>query len=274
MKKKYIVVIIVVIIVGIMVLSSATVVKAGHTGVVVTMGAVEDNFLTEGFHFKIPFVQSVVQMNNQTKKVTADGSAASRDLQTVTYSVEVNYKVANASSAMLYRSVGLSYETTIIQPAIQESVKAVTANFTAEELITQRAAVGEEIKGTLQAKILTYGLTVEVFNIVNFEFSEEFNRAVEAKQTAQQNALKAQQDLERIEIEAKQKVTQAQAEADSIKLIQEMLKTSPEYIEYIKWSTWNGVLPQVMTNGSNDFIFDISGITSQPGNTAGNTSDN
>jgi len=264
MKKKYIGIIVIVIVAGILLFSSATVVKAGHTGVILTMGAVEDQFLTEGFHFKIPFVQSVVQMNNQTKKVTADGSAASKDLQTVTYSVEVNYKVSNESSAMLYRNVGLYYETTIIQPAIQESVKAVTANFTAEQLITQRAAVGDEIKGTLQAKILPYGLAVEVFNIVNFEFSDEFNRAVEAKQTAQQNALKAQQDLERIEIEAKQKVTQAQAEADSIKLIQEMLKTSPEYIEYIKWSTWNGVLPQVMTNGNSDFILDISSITTTP----------
>ena len=264
MKKKYIGIIAVVVLVAGLLLSSATVVRAGHTGVIVTLGAVEEQFLSEGFHFKIPFVQSVVQMNNQTKKVTADGAAASRDLQNVTYSVEVNYKVSNASSATLYRNVGLSYETTIIQPAIQESVKAVTANFTAEQLITRRAAVGDEIKETLQAKILPYGLAVEVFNIVNFDFSEEFNRAVEAKQTAQQNALKAQQDLERIEIEARQKVTQAQAEADSIKLIQEMLKTSPEYIEYIKWTAWNGVLPQVMTSGNSDFILDVSGITSPP----------
>ena len=261
MKKNHIVLIVIAIFAVVLIVSSATIVRAGHTGVIVTMGAVEENFLPEGFHFKIPFIQNVVQMSNQTKKVSADGSAASKDLQIVTCSVEVNYKVENASSATLYRRVGHSYETTIIQPAIQESLKAVTANFTAEELITRRASVGSAIKDTLQEKISSYGLIIEVFNIVDFEFSDEFNRAVEAKQTAQQNALKAQQDLERIEIEAKQRVTQAQAEADSIKLIQETLKTSPEYIEYIKWSAWDGVLPQVMTNGSNDFIFDISGIT-------------
>lgn len=265
MKKRYIGILVVVVAVVIILLGSVTVVDAGHTGVIVTMGAVEETVLTEGFHFKMPFVQNVVQMSNQTKKATADGSSASRDLQTVTYSVEVNYKVANDASASLYRSVGLDYEFTIIQPAIQESVKAVTAQFTAEELITQRAAVGDGIKDTLQAKILPYGIQVQIFNIVNFEFSEEFNKAVEAKQTAQQNALKAQQDLERIEIEAKQQVTQAQAEADSIRLIQETLKTSPEYIEYIKWSNWNGELPKVMTGGSStgeDIILDVGDVVS------------
>lgn len=261
MKKKHIALIIVVALIVVLILSSVTVVQAGHTGVIVTMGAVEDSYFTEGFHMKLPFVQNVVQISNQTKKAIADGSAASRDLQTVSYSVEVNYKVANESSAKLYRNVGLDYELTIIQPAIQEAVKAITAQYTAEELITQRAAVGEGIKDALQEKILPYGLMVEVFNIVNFDFSEEFNRAVEAKQTAQQNALKAQQDLERIEIEAKQKVTQAQAEADSINLIQETLKTSPEYIEYIKWGKWNGELPKVMTDAGSDLMLDIGDVT-------------
>ncbi len=98
----------------------------------------------------------------------------------------------------------------------------------------------------MSEKINQYGLTVEIFNIVNFDFSEEFNAAVEAKQTAQQNALKAEQDLARIEVEAKQKITQAEAEAESIRLIQEALAKSPDYVDYIKWNKWNGELPTVM----------------------------
>ena len=135
---------------------------------------------------------------------------------------------------------------------IQGNQLTVTAQYTAEELITKRQEVGSQIMEALGEKIGTYGITVEIFNIVNFDFSAEFNAAVEAKQTAQQNALKAEQDLSRIEIEAKQKVTQAEAEAESIKLIQNALKASPDYVEYIKWSKWNGELPTVM--GDSDLM--------------------
>ena len=226
--------------------SSFTVVSEGHTGVVLTFGAVEDNVLDEGLHFKIPFIQRVVQINNRTQKIDTEGSASSKDLQIISYVVAVNYHVNNDSSASLYQNVGIDYGSVIIVPAIQESIKAVTAQYTAEELITKRQAVGDQIKDALSEKINQYGITVEIFNIVNFDFSEEFNAAVEAKQTAQQNALKAEQDLARIEVEAKQKITQAEAEAESIRLIQEALAKSPDYVDYIKWNKWNGELPTVM----------------------------
>ena len=240
MKKKMIVGIVVAVLAFVVIVQSVVIVDSGKTGVVVTLGAVEDIVLQEGFHFKTPFVQQVVQINNRTQKTEVSGTAASRDLQTVTTDVAVNYRVLNDSSASLYKNVGTDYESVIIAPAIQESIKAVTAKFTAEQLITERQSVGDQIKTMLSSKINTYGLSVEVFNIVNFDFSEEFNAAVEAKQTAEQNALKAQQDLNRIKIEAQQKVESAKAEAESIKLIQETLETAPEYIEYIKWSKWDG----------------------------------
>lgn len=231
-----------------------TVVQAGHTGVVLTFGAVEDKVFDEGIHFKTPFVQSVVQMNNRTQKIETNGTASSKDLQIITYVVAVNFHVNDDSSATLYQNVGMDYGSVIIVPAIQESIKAVTAQYTAEELITKRQSVGDQIKTALSDKINQYGLTVEIFNIVNFDFSEEFNAAVEAKQTAQQNALKAEQDLARIEVEAQQKITQAEAEAESIRLIQEALSTSPDYIEYIKWSKWDGELPTVMGGDSSLLI--------------------
>lgn len=229
-----------------------TVVSAGHTGVVMTFGAVEKKVFDEGIHFKAPFIQEVVQMNNRTQKTETEGSASSKDLQIISYVVAVNYHVNDSSSAKLYQNVGMDYGTVIIVPAIQESIKAVTAQYTAEELITKRQTVGDQIKEALSEKIGEYGIVVEIFNIVNFDFSEEFNAAVEAKQTAQQNALKAEQDLARIEVEAKQKITQAEAEAESIKLIQNALAMSPDYTDYIKWNKWNGELPTVM--GDSDIL--------------------
>ena len=241
-------------------LNSIVIVGSGKSGVVVTLGAVRDEILTEGIHFKIPFVQKVIEIDNRTKKIQVDASAASKDLQTVTCEVAVNYKVINSFSSSIYKNVGRDYEDIIIAPAIQESIKAVTAQFTAEELITQRQIVSDKIKEILAAKIGSYGMSVEVFNIVDFNFSAEFNAAVEAKQTAEQNALKAQQDLARIEIEAKQKVVQAQAEAESIRLIQDTLSSSPEYIDYIKWNKWDGVLP-VYLGGDGATILDVGDIT-------------
>ena len=262
MKKKTIAIVVIVVLIAVVVLAqSIVVVQPGQTGIVVTLGAVSDTVLAEGFHVKTPFVQTVIQMNNRTQKIESTGTAASKDLQTVTCAAAVNYKVLNASSASLYKNVGVDYESTIIAPAIQESIKAVTAKFTAEQLITERQAVGDQIKDLLSAKINTYGISVEVFNIVNFDFSAEFNAAVEAKQTAEQQALKAQQDLNRIKIEAEQTVTQAKAEADSIKLIQDTLNTSPQYIEYMKWQKWDGQLPKVMTGSGSDTIIDVGDVT-------------
>lgn len=242
-------------------LSSFTVVSAGHTGVVLTFGAVEDTVLEEGLHFKIPFIQRVVEVNNRTQKIETEGSASSKDLQVISYVVAVNYHVNDDSSASLYQNVGTDYGSVIIIPAIQESIKAVTAQYTAEELITKRQMVGDQIKDALSEKINQYGLTVEIFNIVNFDFSEEFNAAVEAKQTAQQNALKAEQDLARIEVEAQQKITQAEAEAESIRLIQEALAKSPDYVDYVKWNKWNGELPTVM--GDSDVLLSMDALKSE-----------
>ncbi|MBR2876751.1 MAG: prohibitin family protein [Clostridia bacterium] len=233
-----------------------TVVKAGHTGVILTFGAVDENVLDEGLHFKIPLIQTVVQMNNRTQKTETEGTASSKDLQIISYKVAVNFHVKNESSATLYKNVGKDYSTVIIEPAVQESIKAVTAQFTAEELITKRQTVGDQIKVALSEKINSYGIVVENFNIVNFDFSEEFNAAVEAKQTAQQQALKAEQDLARIEVEAQQKITQAEAEAESIKLIQDALAKSPDYVDYVKWSKWDGELPEVM--GSDGVLVDMN----------------
>ena len=262
--KKIVLVVVICLAAVVLALSSFVTVPAGHSGVVLTLGAVQDNVLAAGLHMKVPFAQSVVTVDNRTQKTEAEGSASSKDLQIVTYSVAVNYTVLSSASANLYKTVGVNYESIVVAPAIQESIKAVTAQYTAEDLIVKRQEVGDRIKDALSEKISPYGINVEIFNITNFEFTEEFNKAVEAKQTAQQNALKAEQDLSRIKIEAQQKIEQAKAEAESIKMIQETLKTSPDYIDYIKWSKWDGKLPNVMSDGS--MIFDSSVVNGNGGN--------
>jgi regulator of protease activity HflC (stomatin/prohibitin superfamily) len=244
-------------------LASFAVVPAGHSGVIVTMGSVnEGNILESGFHIKAPFVQQIVNINNQTVKTETEASAASKDLQTVSSTIAVNYHIDKPASASVYKNIGMGYDSVIIAPAIQESIKSVTARYTAEELITKRQQVSSEVREMLYERLTTYGIITDVFNIISFDFSPEFNAAVEAKQTAQQQALKAEQDLQRIEVEAKQRVTQAQAEAESIQLVQNALKLSPEYIEYIKWNKWDGKLPAVMTGTEGGgLILDVSDVT-------------
>ena len=149
---------------------------------VVTMGKVSDRVLDEGMHFKMPFVQQVVMMNNKIQKTEIDSNGVSKDLQTVSSGVAINYHINKDDSAVIYRTIGEGYADTVLQPAIQESMKAITAQYTAEELITKRSAVGEEIGATLAEKVQEYGILIDKFNIINFDFSAEFNDAIEQKQ--------------------------------------------------------------------------------------------
>lgn len=236
-----------------------TTVKAGHTGVVTTFGKVSDEVLPEGLHVKIPFVQQIVQVDNRVLKSEAVCVSASNDLQTVQSTIALNYKVTNANSATLYKNVGTDFQNIIVTPAIQDSVKAVTAKFTAEELISSRQIVGEQMKETIAKKLEGYGLQLENFNIINFQFSDEFNAAIEAKQTAQQNALKAQQDLARIKVEAAQKIEQAKAEAEAYKLKSQQITNSMILMEYI--NKWDGKLPTVVSDGT--MMLDISQIAKE-----------
>ncbi len=236
--------------------ASFVTIPAGHTGVVVNLGKVSGTVLSEGPHFVFPFVTQVVKMDNRVLKAEVNASSASKDLQTVTSTIAVNYRVSPASSANVYQNLGLNYEDSIVNPAIQECVKAVTAGFTAEELITERQSVGEQMKQNLSEKISPYGLNIEVFNIISFEFSEEFNAAIEAKQTAQQNALKAEQDLQRIKVEAEQQIEQARAEAESYRLKNQEITENTLKMAWIE--KWNGEVPKV--TGDTDAFLDLSDL--------------
>ncbi|SHH92486.1 SPFH domain, Band 7 family protein [Sporobacter termitidis DSM 10068] len=258
---RLIILAVVVVFLVIVALSSFTTINSGTVGVVSVFGAVKNEPLYEGLHVVAPFITSVSKVDTRTQKVEVNSAAASKDLQTISTTIVVNYHVTEATAPQLYASVGRGFENVIVVPAIQESVKAVVAQYSAEELITKRQLVSTSISEKLSEKIDSYGLVIEIFNITNLEFSDAFNTAIEAKQTAQQEALKAEQDLNRIKIEAEQKVVNAQAEANATKaqadaqayaidVIQNQLAQSNAYLEYQKIQKWDGQLPMVQGDSS------------------------
>jgi regulator of protease activity HflC (stomatin/prohibitin superfamily) len=258
--SKIVLGVVIAIVAIILISQSISIVSAGHTGVVLTFQQVQGTVLTEGLHFKSPFAQQVVQVDNRVQKAEATCSSASKDLQTISSVIAVNYKVLNDSSANIYKNIGRNYVDVIITPAIQESVKSVTARYTAEELITKRQQVSEEMREELITKISSYGIEIQVFNIISFDFSAEYNAAIEAKQTAQQNALKAEQDLQRVRVEAEQTVARAQAEADSYKLKSQEITPEILLMNYI--DKWDGKLPTMVT-GDGSVMIDVSALLEQ-----------
>jgi regulator of protease activity HflC (stomatin/prohibitin superfamily) len=258
-------------------------VNAGERGVLLTFGKPADVAIGEGLHTKIPYVQSVMMMNVQTLKYETEASAASKDLQIVSTKIAVNYKLVPESVPIIFKNVGLDYSNKIIQPSVQEVVKAATAKFTAEQLITDRESVKIEIQNALKDRLFTYNINVEQISITNFDFSTGFNAAIEAKAVAVQDALAQKNKLAQVEYEAQQvvaaangqrdkSIAEATGEAESIRLVaianaeavriqgegqaaaikamNEQLLTSDRYIELQKAQRWDGALPNYML-GSN-----------------------
>ncbi|MEF3254591.1 MAG: prohibitin family protein [Deferribacterales bacterium] len=245
-------------IVILLIINPFIVINAGERGVVLTFGKPSDETLSEGLHFRIPFVQKIVKMDVKVQKSQTDADSASKDLQDIHSTIAVNYHIVPEKANVIYKTIGLGYKEKIIDPAVQEVVKAVTAKYTAVELITQREKVRNDIKDMLKQRLIQYSIVVDDFSIINFKFSPQFTQAIEQKQTAEQLALKAQRDLERVKIEAEQKITQAKAEAEALRIQKE--NVSPLLVELRKIEAnlkaiekWNGELPKV-TGGSIPFI--------------------
>ncbi len=259
------------VIVGVVLLltSSFVTVQSGHVGVVVTLGAVQSNALPEGFHLKKPYLDKVEQMDIRLTKAVVKSEAASKDLQTVRTQVTVQYSLVGAVAPKTYQKIGVRsvVAVTLIEPAIQESVKSVTAQFTAEQLVTKRAevklliqeAINNFINITLKEKEVINALRIANVAITDFEFSAEFNKAIELKVRAEQEALQAENEKTR-------RVTQAEAAAAEIKLAAEAeafqieaaskaraaaiareakaLRGNPDLIQLRIAEKWNGVLPK------------------------------
>ncbi len=242
------------IILGLIVLTNIfTTIPTGYRGVVTRFGQVTGKVFDEGLHLKVPFVESVQKVNVQIQKEESDASSSSKDLQSVDVTIALNYRISADRVQDLYQEVGKLYVSKIIAPVIQESVKSGTALFTAEELITKRSEVKDAIEEILHTTLEVRGIEVIDVNIVNFTFSEAFDQAIEAKVTAEQEALAAKNKLEQIKFEAQQAVESAKGRAEAIEIEAKALRNNPDVLELRAIEKWNGVLPQV-TGGSVPFV--------------------
>lgn len=241
--KKIVLQAIIIIVVLIFLFGSFGTVGAGERGILLQFGAVQDKVFDEGLYIKIPMVQKVVKMDVRIQKDEVPASASSKDLQIVTSEIALNYHLDPEKVNVIWQEVGKDYNTRIIAPSIQEAVKAVTAKFTAEELITKREEVKEQIKLNLSERLSGSSILVDEFNIIDFSFSAAFNEAIEAKVTAEQLKLKADRDLERIRIEAEQKIAEAEGKAKAIQTEAQALRVNPQVVE-LRWiEKWDGKTP-------------------------------
>ena len=276
--------------IGVIVLgmSSVATVPVGSTGVVLSMGKVTGKTMSEGLNFKTPFIVSVVSMSNMVQKLDAEAYATSKDLQAITSNVTVNYHLAAERSASMYQNVGKNYADTLLQPAVQEVIKSVMAQYSAEQLISNRSAVSVAISDGLSEKVSNYGIVVDEFNIVNFSFSPEFDAAIEAKQIAEQNKIKAQTEKDKKVIDAEAQAAEkkiaaeadaeairlkAEAEAEAIKLKAEAQaeanallnnSLSKNVLYYQQLQKWDGKYPNTIAGDSSGIILDVGSADSTP----------
>lgn len=256
----------------VLVLSCYVSVPTGHTGVVTTFGNVENYTLEAGIHVKFPW-QNVVKMDNRVQKSTLELSCFSSDIQEVSMIYTVNYEISKTDAMTIYKTIGTGYYDTVIAPCITESVKIVTAKYTAEQLISDRSDMAKQIDEVLSGKLQAYHIILVGTSIENMEFTDAFTDAVEAKQVAEQNKLRAQTEAEQKVIEANanaqvQKVqadaeayellAKAQAEAEANRLVSESLTEG--LIDYTYAQKWDGKLPTFMTGSGTTPMMDISSI--------------
>lgn len=256
------------IIILILVFSSFGTVDAGFRGVVLRLGAVTGETKEPGLYFKLPMITDVEDMNVQVQKEEAESSAASSDLQNVTAKVALNYHLDPNNVTHTYENLRRDYASKVIQPALQNSIKAATAKFTAEQLVTQRNAVSDEMYALLREKLNETAsgvLVVDGFNIVNLQFSSAFEDAIERKVTAVQDAEASKNQLEKTKYEAQKNIETAKGEAEAIRVKSISLQQSPQYIDFLKLEVqrqaidkWDGNVPTTMVPGSTVPFIDLN----------------
>ena len=232
-------------------------VDAGRVGIVRRFQQV-NRVVDSGLHFKLPFAESVVEMDVRTQKSTTKTEAASKDLQNVQCTIVLNFRLQADKAGEVFKTIGVTYENKIIDPMVQESFKSQAAEYTAEELITKRERIKTGVREFLKEQLVGRGIVVQELSITDFQFSAEFNKAIEAKQTAEQNALKASRDLDRIKVEAKQKIASARAEAESLRIQRAVISPNLLKLREIEAQMkaiekWDGKMPNV-TGGAVPFI--------------------
>ena len=241
--KKVVIGIIIFIVVILGLLSFKTI-KSGEVGLKVRFGKIVDSSLKEGLNLKLPIIEKIVKVNIKVQKAELETESSSKDLQTIKTMLAVNYRVDSEMAVSLYKTVGNSYEETVLIPAIQESIKSVMSQYTAEQTITKRNEVSDKCLEEIQNQVEKYGIKIEDFNIIDLDFSDAYNQAIEEKQVAEQKVLTAQQELERTKIEKEKKIVEAQGTKEANEILNKTLTDENLTKQFI--DKWNGQLPTAM----------------------------
>lgn len=233
--------------------SSFTAVGTGFVGVKTRFGKVQNDVINEGLNVKIPFIERIVKIDCRTKKIEISSEGSTKDMQTVTTTVAVNYNVKKETANALYKDLGKEYEDIIINPAVLESIKSAMAQYTAEELITKRSEVSNKIQETLESKISERGLIISEFNLTNIDFSEEYDKAIEEKAVKQQEVVTAQAELEKQKIQNEKEISIAEKDAKVMELqnaqiTDKTLKLKELEVKQKMIEKWNGQLPTTTLN--------------------------
>lgn len=235
---------------------SYVIVPAGHIGIQVTFGTVTQETLGEGLHFINP-LSTVRNLDVRLVSAKLTGSSAgTKDLQQVHTDIVVNYRISGDKAAHIYKEFGLDLQDKVVMPFVNESFKAITAHYTSEELITKRDEVSSGIKTELATKLGKYSIVVSDISLVNFGFSPEYQKAIEAKVIATQSKLQAEQDLARIEVEAKQTIAKAEGRAKAIQIETQAINSQggASYVQLKAIERWDGKLPSTIAGGATPFV--------------------
>lgn len=228
-------------------------VGAGQVGIVTRFGEV-NRVATSGIALKLPWpMEKLTKMETRVQKEEQDSTAATTDLQDVNAKLALNYALDNESALRVYKELGTDYKNRVIVPAVQESFKSASAEYTAQQLVTERPKVKAKAFEIIKARLEKYGIRVVDLSITNFAYSAQFNQAIESVQVAKQQAAKAEQDLARIKVEADQTIAQANAQAEAQRVQQQSL--TPELLQKYAIDKWDGKLPT--TNAGGDTLFNI-----------------
>lgn len=238
-------------------------IPTGYVGIKTQFGKVQDVVLHEGLNGKIPFIEKIVLMNCKTQKCEHTMETSTKDLQVINnFKIAVNYNVNTEKASELYRTVGENYEQTIIEPAIYESVKYGTSNYTAEEMVTMRGVVSDTIWEILKHKLEDKGIIITAVSILNLDFSAEYDQAIERKQVVEQQTKTSQLELEKAKIDNEKRIENAKAEAEVMKqqnaqITEQTLKLKELEIKEKLINKWNGQYPSTMLSGDANALFNL-----------------
>ncbi len=227
-------------------------IKTGEIGIKTRFGKIVGSTTNEGIIFKSP-IEKIEKINIKVQKYENKDalSTSTKDMQIVNnIKVSINYQIDGTNVVELYKKVGINYSNTILEPAIQETIKGVISKYTSEELVTKRSEISLDINNTLNERIKNYGINSVSVAINNFDFSEAYNQAIEQKAVAEQNVLKAQQELEQTKVEAEKKIVEAEATNKANELLKQNVTDEVLMKQFIE--KWDGKLPT--TYAGNDIL--------------------